>query len=714
MPKLLSVLFLFLLQAQLLQAQTAIVYSGERGRMDIEKGLYIFSDETGTLPFDSVVRYSKKFVHQDQKVPNLGITNNVHWIRFDIENQSSQENLLLEFVQPNIQQVSLFHEDNGQVKEVEMGSSLNYDQRKYDHQNFIFDLDIKKGSANRYYLRLKSNSPIMLPLVLGTKDAILEFLMIRDMYFGIYFGVILVMLFYNLFIFFSVRDLSYLIYVLYILVVGVIQASLGGYSFKLFFSNSPWIVNQSLVILPALGGMLAIEFLKIFTHTKELIPRMHRFFIVPHVLFAACIVLSLTGLNIMASKFIQPAAMIASLYIMLAAIALIKKGSRPAKFFLTAWGIFLIGIFIFVLKDIGILPYNKLTVHILEIGSALEVILLSIGLADRINIFRKEKEESQAQALSALRENERIIKEQNIILEKKVKERTNQLEKVNSDLNNALVNLKDAQSQLVSAEKMASLGQLTAGIAHEINNPINFVTSNIEPLKQNINEILMLVDKYEVLAKQKKEELGDLIKEVEAYKKEVDLNYVIEETTEIINGIKEGAHRTEEIVRGLRNFSHLDDIGIKVVDINEGISSTLNLLKGELARGIDIQLELNNIKELECYGGKINQVFMNVINNSIQAVKAKENGTGKITIRTEDLKEGVKISIIDEGIGMDSETKERIFDPFFTTKDVGQGTGLGLSIVYGIIESHHGTVSVQSELQKGTTFIINLPYKQPN
>lgn len=713
MPKyLLTFYFLFLISISFAVDQEEIIFNDELYILEIKENIWLYDDERSELNIDSMISLNL-FEKQKQAVPNLGIGTSTHWVRMIIRNKSSSNELLLELAQPTIDNVTLYGIFDGEVfSEVKLGMGESYFNRKYDHQNFLFDLHLPKGIQQTYILKIESRNPIMLPLYLGKKERIMESLMLRDLVFGIYIGTILVMFFYNMFVFFSVKDVGYLIYVFYILIICLIQASLAGYSFRLIWPDYPWIANQSLVVLPAFGGLMAIEFLKVFTHSKEFIPRMHKWFVVPQTLFSVCILFSLSGNTILASNLIQPSAMIASLYMMIASVIMINRGSRPAQYFLTAWIIFLIGIIVFILKDLGFVGYNTFTAHILELGSAIEVVLLSIGLADRINVLRKEKEESQLKTLHALQENERMIKEQNIELERRVDERTSALTKANGNLNSALINLKEAQSQLVSAEKMASLGQLTAGIAHEINNPINFVKSNIDPLKLNIKELLELIQRYEKLALDKKKELGSALDDVELYKEEIDLDLLVDETKEIIEGIKEGATRTVEIVQGLRTFSHVDDVGIKNVDINEGINSTLTLLKGEISAHTKIELILDDLGELECYGGKINQVFMNVINNAIQAVKANPKEPGRIVITTKDLKEGVKIIIKDNGIGMDEETKEKIFDPFFTTKDVGEGTGLGLSVVYGIIDNHEGTVEVESELGKGTIFVINLPYTQ--
>lgn len=299
---------------------------------------------------------------------------------------------------------------------------------------------------------------------------------------------------------------------------------------------------------------------------------------------------------------------------------------------------------------------------------------------------------------------ERIQKEYEQTLEKEVAGKTLQLKEQNRALEATLNRLKNTQVQLVNAEKMASLGQLTAGIAHEINNPINFVSANIFPLKTDFQDIKTILNKYQAIVNS--EDKPKATKEAEEYAKKMDLEYLFEEMEALIDGIEEGANRTKEIVLGLRNFSRLDEDTIKSADIHSGIEATLIILKNETKQNLTIERNYDDsIKEIECYPGKLNQVFMNLLSNAIQAIE----GVGTITITTEDSNEHVKIKIKDTGVGMTESVKEKIFEPFFTTKDVGEGTGLGLSITYGIIEDHKGQIFVNSELGKGSEFVIVLP-----
>ena len=278
------------------------------------------------------------------------------------------------------------------------------------------------------------------------------------------------------------------------------------------------------------------------------------------------------------------------------------------------------------------------------------------------------------------------------------------------ELEHTLENLKQAQSQLVQSEKMASVGVLTAGIAHELNNPINFMSGNVYPLQQDLEEVFSVLEKYDQTIE--KNDLKEYFNELDVLKEEMDFSYLIKEIFSLLKGIEEGANRSSEIIKGLRSFSRLDDEAIQFYDIHEGIDSSLVLLQNKIIdKKISVHKDYGDFEGLECFPSQLNQVIMNILTNSLQAL---ETGKGKLFIHTVSSAIGIKIIIKDNGPGMSPEVKERIFDPFFTTKEVGEGSGLGLSISYGIIEKHNGNIDVISESGKGTEFIISLPKTQSN
>ncbi|MEM6320555.1 MAG: two-component regulator propeller domain-containing protein [Bacteroidota bacterium] len=309
----------------------------------------------------------------------------------------------------------------------------------------------------------------------------------------------------------------------------------------------------------------------------------------------------------------------------------------------------------------------------------------------------------------------RSLRQRSVTLEKMVKERTEQLERKNTELASTVKTLENTQQQLVVSEKMASLGQLTAGIAHEINNPINFISSNVQALKMDFQDMQNVLKKVKELEKTKNPK--QLSKELIDLGKQLDYELLEEEIGELLAGIERGTERTVNIVSSLRTFSRNSTDNFSKADIHEGINSTLTILNSQFNGHIQIEKAYDDLPPIHCQISRLNQVFLNIINNSIQAIDAKFNGStdnlGLIRIHTKRNLDTIKISIQDNGCGMDEKTQKRLFEPFYTTKDVGQGTGLGLSISYGIIEQHHGKIEVNSQPNKGTKFCIYLPIEQP-
>lgn len=316
---------------------------------------------------------------------------------------------------------------------------------------------------------------------------------------------------------------------------------------------------------------------------------------------------------------------------------------------------------------------------------------------------------------AALRENEKInraLQHAKAQMEMEIEERKSAqaaLEHEKEEQRLLIRKLEDAHNQLLQSEKLASIGQLAAGVAHEINNPIGFVNSNLGTLKTYIGDLLQVIDIYETSQHLLAADPA-LQSRVHAVREKADLEFLREDIGKLITESIDGTARVRRIVQDLRDFSRVDSTDWQWADLHAGLESTLNVVCNEIKYKADVVREFGTIPLVECRPSQLNQVFMNLLVNAAQSIE--EHGT--ITLRSGCANENVWISVTDTGKGIPPELLSRIFDPFFTTKPVGKGTGLGLSVSYGIVDKHGGHIDVRSISGQGSTFTISLPVRQPH
>ncbi|MFQ4143048.1 AAA family ATPase [Chlorogloeopsis sp. ULAP02] len=374
-------------------------------------------------------------------------------------------------------------------------------------------------------------------------------------------------------------------------------------------------------------------------------------------------------------------------------------------------------------------PKSLLCIPIINQGKFLGILYLENNLTtgaftrDRIELLKVITTQAAISLENAilykdLTETKERLEQYSHTLEEKVEERTQELNEKNRSLQQVILDLQSTQTQLIQSEKMSSLGQMIAGIAHEINNPINFIHGNIAHARDYVQDLLDLITVYQ-------HEYSNNSAIVAQKAEEIDLNFLLEDLPKLLDSMKIGTSRIRNIVLGLRNFSRLDEADMKPVDIHEGIDNTLMILQHRLKAKSDrpeIQVikEYKKMPEVTCYAGQLNQVFMNILSNAIDTLEEKINNSKDINSPNLNLiilistqlidNHRVKIRIADNGLGMPELIKSKIFDPFFTTKAVGRGTGLGLSISYQIIvEKHKGQLKCNSTPEQGTEFIIEIP-----
>ncbi len=683
-------------------ASAQIVFEHNETELNISKKVDYYIDSNQSMQIKDVMKiaFDQKISSQFD-IPNLQLTNYSFWFKFQLKNYSEYKKLLLVYDQPILNDIILYKVKNGVIDSVLSGERIPLSKRQFKCNIPVFEVI---DDTSDYYIKITSISTLQLDLKLNSLNKFVEDRFAKNLLLGIYYGMLMIMLFYNFFIYFTVKDKIYLYYSVYMAVLIITQLALEGYGNVVLWPDNLWLTQYALLLFTPLVNITGIIFANKFLNVKENIPILHKISKVLLGLLVLIMAITLFYSRAAAFNCARNVLGLSPIYLFVVSLVAVRKKIPSANYFLISWTSLILALVVYILRDVGVLEHNNFTNYALQIGTAIEVTLLSFALGDKIRQYRIEKEISQAEAVRVSKLNEEILAEQNVLLEHQVKERT-------SELNKTLGDLKLAQTKLVDNEKMSSLGQLTAGIAHEINNPINFVSSNIKPLKRDVHELMNIVHESETLFSN----LGDtdMVAKLVKIKEKYDFNYLKEEIPQLFDAIQNGAERTAEIVKGLKSFSRVDEQSLRLADVHEGIDSTLMLLKTQMG-SITIVKEYGEMPLVECFVGKMNQVFMNILNNSIYALtKAKESIVNQeIKIKTYSDENNLYIEFSDNGPGIDEGYLGKVFEPFFTTKPVGDGTGLGLSIVYSIIEMHKGQINVLSNNNFGTLFKISIPLKQ--
>ncbi len=671
-----SLIFCFLiLVSSYTSSQSIAVYDGDE-----------------SLPKE-IIKDSNDFILLSNHFINLGLCNKS---KYFLVTAIYNSQFAISIENPLLDSVVFFAIENSKLNSVK-SIKLGYSQTL-----------INEMGVDSLLIQVRSKTPIIAPFSFKRIEQIQKDNNEIENFFFFFIGIMLSVLLYNVFIYLSTKDLIYLIYVFFVLILLLTQLCLFG-QLELFLKNRVQYHSEWVLFFGASSGLITVYFALEFLSIRKYSFWIYRISILSVCSYLLVFLFLLIGFNDYSFNLINANASI-SILLLVAAYNSMKKGYRPAIYFMVAFSMFLMGVTLYALKDYGLITYSNFTKYALPVGVMIEAILLSLALADRINILKREKEASQAQAILMMEENQRLIHEQNAILEKEVEARTREITSANHSLEQTLTNLQLTQKQLVESEKLASLGQMTAGIAHEINNPVNFVRSNVQPLKRDVDELIEII--AQINPNLPVTDLQAKWNALQLKYKELDVDYLQKEIYQLLQGIDEGSKRTADIVRSLRVFSRMDRDALVLADVNECITSTLMVLKNITSKEVTLTTHLDlTLPQIHCYPGKLNQVLMNLISNAVHATKMGNRSIQErlVEVSTEKESDFLKIVVKDNGTGMKEEVRKKIFDPFFTTKQVGEGTGLGLSIVLGIVQEHGGDIRIDSEWNKGTSFTILLP-----
>ncbi|MBK9257850.1 MAG: hypothetical protein IPM42_20540 [Saprospiraceae bacterium] len=681
-----------------------IKWSDTNDFINIADKVEILEDPEGIFSIDEVRDSSKdkNFTRSDKVILNFGFTESVHWLRFNFDN-TSNEPLILEAAHAFLPAIELYYRDENNVHmHLSAGYQISLNDKISKHHFQIFPLP--KGN-HEYYIRLISHShPVPLRIY---KSSVYDIKTYRQrLVYGFYLGFMVFVILSNVFFYFSLRNKMYLFYA-GIVIVYISYASAVMDGFILYFIPKLDLMFWY-VTIPTIGVPLQMIYALVFLEVAKYSPKLFRFtkwliiyfaiYMVLKFWFPLTYVLAINTVHALISFFVMG-------YL---GYATGKKGNRLGYYFALAYFIY----FILVLTEatyiqIGTPGYFVELSHV-ALATLIEAFLLSFLLSKRFEFEKEEteriKNETQKQLLEKTLENERIVREQNITLEKRVSERT-------EALNNSLQNLQHTQAKLIQSEKLASLGELTAGIAHEIQNPLNFVNNFSDVSKELLDEMKAEMDNGEM--EEAKKIADDVITNLEK------INF--------------HGKRADSIVKGMLMHSRTSSGVKELTDINLLADEYLRLAYHGLRakdKSFNVNIESdfdNSLNKINIVPQDIGRVLLNLITNAFYALNEKKNlnlseyeprikiSTKKVMNETNNhgnsnVSTGIEITVSDNGNGVPDNIKEKIFQPFFTTKPTGKGTGLGLSLAYDIVHAHKGEIKLESAEGEGSTFTLFLPY----
>ncbi len=639
---------------------------------------------------------SKQFVRNTKPVPNFGYTKSAYWLRFDLTVLSHQaaENetqWLLEAAYPPLDILRVYiPTETGKYDIRETGDMLPFAHREIRHHNFVFRIKVKTNQKMTVYLRVQTEGSLQIPLTIWSPETFAEDVNDNQMVFGLYFGIMLAMPLYNLFLFLSVRDRNYLYYVLFISSFALSQISLTGLGFEYLWPDSTWWGNRCLPFFIGNVGLWGAFFSQSFLKMKINSPRLYRLNYIIIIQSLITIVLSLIGSYSISIRWGISLVALFPLMVFSSGVISLTRKYRPAYYFLAAWLTLLIGLFAYALMSIGVFPNNIFTVNGLRIGSAMEVILLSLGLADRINMERKEKIFAQQKALENLETADKLKSEFLAKTEKLVEERTHELKETVEDLDSARqlldeknFHLNEILKEVESAKEAAEAANrakstFLANMSHELRTPLNAIIGYSEMLTEDAQDS----DNQDIIP--------DLQKINAAGKHLLGL------INDILDLSKIEAGKMTLFMETFDAAKLIDETSAMVQPL---IEKNANILKVNCA---------DNIGSIHADQTKVRQILFNLLSN---ASKFTEKGT--ITLEARRSETQMIFKVCDSGIGMMPEQLAKLFQPFTqadssTTKKFG-GTGLGLTISQKFCQMMGGDITVESEPGKGSVFYVYIP-----
>lgn len=450
--------------------------------VELGSKVLIYLDEAEQLSIKRLIvgEFQGLFERSSQQILNFQMTPAAAWCKFSMKNELDEE-IFLEIGSSFMDSIFLYSvAPDSSFNTYITGDRFPFEKRDVKTTNFLFKLPLAKGEQKTFYLKLRCNEPLQFPLNAGSLKSIYEKDHIKDFIHGAFYGFMILMVFYNLMFFFSTREKIYLYYILYVASITFFISNINGYYFEFLWPNNEWINNfaaTSTALTIFFGLLFNMNFLNLRENSQVLFKICIALLPLPAIIFF----LNLRGHNLEAIMFSQVTLLLVAVFFIISAVIIYRKGYKPAKFYVVAWSSVVASIFVLILKDVNVLPYSVFTINSLQIGVTFEVLLLSLAVADKINLYKKEKEAAQKLAFESLKEKEMLIREQNQILERKVEERTREISEKNQELH--------TQNEEIMAQAEAILEK-----SYELEGALNNITASLQYAKRIQNAILGNID----------------------------------------------------------------------------------------------------------------------------------------------------------------------------------------------------------------------------
>lgn len=629
----------------------------------------VFEDPGRALDFAAVSSGGARFGSPGRPY-NVGYSHSAFWLRFALRNATPHEQHPFLEILRTTDHIDLYELRSTGVRHRQGGSALPFAAREVPDADHVFRLTLAAGEQVEFYVRVQGVDTLDLTPQVWSELGFHARSRTESIVSGLYFGLMLALILYNSFVFISTRMPAYGFYVLFELSYAGLQAAFERYSFQYLWPDSPVWATRSEVVFGASALVFAALFARAFLDLPTFAPRLAR------GMEAIAVVSSvLVGLGFFTSHtWLQQGTLFMSAISTLIAIAIgafaWRKRSPNAPYYTIAIGLLALGTVMDTSQTAGVGSHETLVTVWLRAGSGAEALVLAFGLANRINLIQREKDRTA----------EELAESRNAYahtLESRVKERTQELVA-------ALESLDAAQRELAQRERLASLGRMVAGVAHEVMNPLNFSVGGAAKLRTELERVARLL----------------------SHRSDADEPLAACRTADrALELVEAGNQRIGTIVENLKGYVHLGRVPPRPTDLNDELERTLGLALPELTEGgVRVDKRLGTLPQYPCSEGELGQVFMNLIQNARQAMP--DGGT--LTLVSEADPQGIRISVKDTGAGVPPENRHAIFEPFFTTRPPGQGTGLGLSLSHEIVERHGGRLELVPS-DSGAEFRISLP-----